>query len=226
MKVIINADDFGHSKGITDGIIYAFKNGVVTSTTAMCNMPYIEYARDLANENKDLGIGIHLTLTVGKSLTKNKTLVDENGYFYKSNRKRDIDETEVYDEYKAQIEKFIKVFGKLPTHIDSHHHFHDMVDLARDVVIKLSEEYGLKVRSHNEYKFVVDFYDKGVSIENLKNILLRNENIEIMCHPAIIDLDLYKSSSYCFERIKELDILCSEEIKEFIKDNNIELTHY
>ena len=101
-----------------------------------------------------------------------------------------------------------------------------MVDLVRDVVLKISEEYGLKVRSHNEYKFVVDFYDKGVSIENLKNILLRNENIEIMCHPAIIDLDLYKSSSYCFERIKELDILCSEEIKEFIKDNNIELTHY
>ncbi|GAA0346175.1 hypothetical protein GCM10008931_41800 [Oceanobacillus oncorhynchi subsp. oncorhynchi] len=38
-KLIINADDFGYSKGVNFGIIESYKNGIVTSTTMMTNMP-------------------------------------------------------------------------------------------------------------------------------------------------------------------------------------------
>ncbi|TGU42153.1 ChbG/HpnK family deacetylase, partial [Mesorhizobium sp. M00.F.Ca.ET.186.01.1.1] len=38
MKLIVNADDFGYSKGVNLGIIEAHRAGVVTSTTTMVNM--------------------------------------------------------------------------------------------------------------------------------------------------------------------------------------------
>lgn len=44
MKLIINADDFGLSKGINKGIIEAYQAGLISSTTIMINMPYAEEA--------------------------------------------------------------------------------------------------------------------------------------------------------------------------------------
>ena len=35
MKLIVNADDYGMTKGVNLGIIEAHKNGIVTSTTLM-----------------------------------------------------------------------------------------------------------------------------------------------------------------------------------------------
>jgi len=37
MKLIINADDFGLSKSISDGIIEGIKFGYITSTSVMAN---------------------------------------------------------------------------------------------------------------------------------------------------------------------------------------------
>ena len=39
-KLIINADDFGYTPAVTQGIIEAHKRGVVTSTTALPTSPY------------------------------------------------------------------------------------------------------------------------------------------------------------------------------------------
>ena len=44
MRVIINADDFGFSKGVNLGILESFENGVVTDTSLMCNMPCFDHA--------------------------------------------------------------------------------------------------------------------------------------------------------------------------------------
>ena len=51
MKLIINADDFGLSKSITDGIVEGIKFGSITSTSIMVNMPYVKYAVEKAIEN-------------------------------------------------------------------------------------------------------------------------------------------------------------------------------
>ena len=39
MKLIVNADDFGLTDGVTRGILDAIRNGIVTSTTRMVNAP-------------------------------------------------------------------------------------------------------------------------------------------------------------------------------------------
>ena len=86
-RLIINADDFGLTPGVTRGILDAHINGVVTSTSAMMNSPHI--AASLAAAQQDapnLGMGVHLVLTWGKPVLapeKVPTLVDDTGHFYK-----------------------------------------------------------------------------------------------------------------------------------------------
>ena len=81
-KLIVNADDFGISEGAVLGIIAAYQQGILTSTTCMMNMPYTDMAISLAKQHPQLGLGIHLVLTLGKPLTSNcKSFIDENGNF-------------------------------------------------------------------------------------------------------------------------------------------------
>ena len=59
-RLIINADDFGLSHGITDGILLTHVKGLLTSTSLMVNQPATEYAVRRASEAPRLGIGIHV----------------------------------------------------------------------------------------------------------------------------------------------------------------------
>ena len=81
MRLIINADDFGLSKSITDGIIEGIKGGYITSTSIMANMEYAEYAVKEAIKNNINCIGLHINLTIGKPVLKNSNLTDEDGIF-------------------------------------------------------------------------------------------------------------------------------------------------
>ena len=47
MKVIMNADDFGFSKGANLGILEGFQNGIISSTSLMVNMPGFAHAISL-----------------------------------------------------------------------------------------------------------------------------------------------------------------------------------
>ncbi len=230
MKLIINADDFGYTKANTEGILEGYRKGIIRSTTALCNMPWLEYGRDLAKDCPGLGIGVHLTLTLGRSLTRVKSFTDAQGNFLS---KKDIgsaslDMKEVYDEWKAQIERYIQVFGHIPTHLDSHHSVHDLNENHRAVALKLGEEYGLHTRRYGPYEFIPGFYGSAATKEHLLEILRENreKDIEIMTHPGFCDLDLYRASSYSTQRVRELDVLCSQEILEYVEKHQIQLTHY
>lgn len=229
MKVIINADDFGYTKAVCDGIIEGYKKGIIRSTTALCNMNYVEYGKELAKDCPHLGIGVHLTLTLGKSLTKNKTLTDEYGNFYKPQQLKEhvFDIEEVYQEFKAQIEKYIEIFGHLPTHLDSHHGMHDYCHNL-EATKRLSDEFHLPVRRYSDYHFVKDFFGENISVEGLISIFekYKNQNIEIMSHPGNCDLELYLKSSYSTDRVKELSVFCNQKIKDYIENHHIILTNY
>ena len=67
--LIVNADDFGLSKGQNYGIIEACRRGVVTSTTALVNGEAVEHAAQLSRDVPELGVGMHFVLTLGMPLT-------------------------------------------------------------------------------------------------------------------------------------------------------------
>lgn len=67
--LIVNADDFGLSRGINYGIIDAHRHGVVTSTTAMMTTNGIEHAAQLSAETPSLAVGLHFVLSYGTPMT-------------------------------------------------------------------------------------------------------------------------------------------------------------
>lgn len=244
-KLIINADDFGLTTGCNKGIIEAIKNGIVTSTTLMFNMPKSEEAIELAKENGITSLGLHLTLTCGKPILNSvevQSLVDKTGSFYKrsTNLLPVMKLEEVEKELRAQIDGFIKTGMKL-SHFDSHHHIH-MYDGIREIVAKLAKEYNVPVRQPNlETKkfyseidikttdyFTWEFYGEGATIDNFKAIIeeFSGGTIEIMCHPAFVDEELEQISSYSKARKEELSILTSEQLKEWITIEGIELISF
>jgi len=232
-KIIVNADDFGYSKGVNYGIIEAHLQGIVNSATMMMNMYAVEHGVELAKKNPTLGLGVHLVLTAGKPLSDGlETIVDENGSFHKqtfwySNPNVKIEEVE--NEWDAQIQRFLS-FGLNPTHLDSHHHMH-MIPILQPIIAKLSQKYNLPVRISEKHhidgitpfsdQLLTDFYGNDIPVDYFETIKERlnpgAETIEIMVHPALVDNDLKNGTSYCFERLTELDILTTAKLPEGIE---------
>lgn len=86
-KLIVNADDFGLHPLINAGIIKGYREGFITSTSLMPSAPCWQEAVQLAQENPQLGIGVHLTLvgSVAPVLPAGKvsSLLDEQGLFWR-----------------------------------------------------------------------------------------------------------------------------------------------
>lgn len=242
MKLIVNADDFGLSKGVNLGIIEAHKNGIVTSTTLMVTMNEVEHGLELAKNHPNLGIGLHLNCTLGKPLTNCKSLLKENGEFYKPKEKPNhdlFDEEELYQEFLSQYELFIKKVGKKPTHIDSHLYAHQIYQKVKNAALRLAIENDIAIRDADvpNYKkayFIGEFkcndendYEEAKKIIISKESeILKHEIVELMCHPAYVDKYIFDTSSYSLGRIRELEILTSKEIKDFITINNVELINF
>lgn len=246
MKIIVNADDMGYTKGVSEGIVEGYKKGVISSTTVMCNMPYAEKVPELLKECEGLGTGVHLTLTCGRPLTKPVTLTDKNGKFlkYREFYARRVDAKEVYEEFRMQIEKFIDLFHCLPTHMDSHQGVHDSVSILLEehpewkenhnvqeiyeVSLKLAGEYKLPVRRACRYQWINGYHGKNATSDKFIELLEENQgkDLELMVHPGYCDLELYTKSSYNTERLRELAGLCDPKVLEYIKERCIELVHF
>lgn len=44
MKVIVNCDDLGYTRGVNEAIVIAYQQGILRSTTALVNGAYIQEA--------------------------------------------------------------------------------------------------------------------------------------------------------------------------------------
>ena len=239
-KLIVNADDIGLSEAVNYGILSAYKNGIVSSTTIMAGMPAFDHAVNILKENPGLGCGVHMTLSLNKPvLDTHKTIVDENGNFYRRITNELIEEkfdlNEIYEEFCAQIDKVIESGIKVD-HLDSHHHVHTLASL-KPVIERLLERYKLPIRggfeTNIEYNKIIpmteSFYNENVTddyfekhIEELKSYNV----IDLMSHPAFVDENLINSTSYAMQRMKEYSILTSKRVQEFLKENKFEITNY
>lgn len=153
-RLIVNADDYGHTPGTCLGIRRAHLQGIVTSTSAMMNRPLAP--AELTNAVRtcpDLGVGVHLVLTTGKPLLPAErvaTIVDTDGRFLKLENfcanlgSMDIDQ--VWAEWNAQVEKFIRHYGKNPDHLDSHHHSSYFTPALFERMCRLAEQLHCAIR--------------------------------------------------------------------------------
>src|SRR5438105_6114679 len=75
-RLVVNADDFGLSPGVNDGILEAHAAGVVSSVSVLVNAPGWEDAvAALRGGGAALGAGLHLNLTAGEPVSGGRTLV-------------------------------------------------------------------------------------------------------------------------------------------------------
>jgi len=65
----VNADDFGFTRDVNQGIIEAHQRGILTAATLMANGEAFEDAVRLARENPRLDVGAHLVLIGGRALS-------------------------------------------------------------------------------------------------------------------------------------------------------------
>jgi predicted glycoside hydrolase/deacetylase ChbG (UPF0249 family) len=245
--LIVNADDFGRSTGIDDGIVRAHRDGIVTSTTFMTNAPTTEHAASLARATPSLDVGVHLVLTYAKPLTnpaRIRSLVREDGSFWRPSEllARTIDRAEALTEYRAQFARARELIGREPTHVDTHHWVHDHPALSW-AVSELARETGAAARTHtpeqrDEYRakgvrttdhFTREFQHPGhIALADLLALLGRLEDgvTELMCHPGEPDADLIATSAYARERPLELAVLTDPRVRDALERQRITLTTF
>jgi predicted glycoside hydrolase/deacetylase ChbG (UPF0249 family) len=152
-QLIVNADDFGRTRGVSAGILRAHLEGIVTSTTAMMNMPGV--AADLhqaKSEAPRLGLGVHLNFTAGRPLLPPEwcaSLVDERGHFLTQEAiaaaPDRVKPDELREELKSQIATFKNALGMLPDHLDAHHFIH-LYPPFFEVYLDLADSFKLPAR--------------------------------------------------------------------------------
>lgn len=235
MKVIFNADDFGLTQGVNNGIVQSHLDGVVNSTTMLVGMPAQQHAVALAKDIPTLKVGLHLRFTLGSPLTKSDNLCDKNGEFFKYDqfwRQQHFTPEAIYNECIAQVEAFLGLGLEL-SHIDSHHHAHTH-PLLLPIVTEIAEKYGVPLRGqkveHLRYTFSDQFYDQSVDLdgllEHLYEMRKQYDVVEVMCHPAIVDKALSDSSGYAVQREKERQVLTNDKLAILLARHSIEVTDY
>jgi predicted glycoside hydrolase/deacetylase ChbG (UPF0249 family) len=152
--LVVNADDFGLTDGVSRAVVRGHREGVVTSTSILAVARSFDLAASLVRDVPDLGLGAHLAL-VGEdppllSAREVPSLVDRTGTFPLSWRtvvrrlaQRRIDPDDIRREFSAQLDRIAGI-GVPLTHVDTHQHLHLWPSVGR-IVVDLAVERGIPV---------------------------------------------------------------------------------
>jgi predicted glycoside hydrolase/deacetylase ChbG (UPF0249 family) len=148
-RLIVNADDFGMSPGVSAGILLAARLGIVTSTTVLVTGE-IDRREVAAARAAGVGLGLHVNLTLGRPLTDGASLVDESGRFVRDARRAAAraGAADVEREIEAQVARFQSLFEAAPSHLDTHHHV-GLHPPVREAVLAAARRLGVPVRSQD-----------------------------------------------------------------------------
>jgi predicted glycoside hydrolase/deacetylase ChbG (UPF0249 family) len=154
--LIVNSDDYGRAASVSAGIREAHWHGIVTSTTAMLNMPDIEAELLTAQRAcPRLGLGVHLTLTAEHPLLPPEQLpslmaLSASDRFPTQAQfaagAGTLSMIEIRAEWRAQIDKFQRITQHAPTHLDSHHHTSYFTPALFETMLKLARDYHCAIR--------------------------------------------------------------------------------
>lgn len=215
--LIINADDWGRSTGETDAAFELFDKRKITSATAMVFMSDSKRAAEIALREK-VPTGLHLNFIqsftesgVAQNIhTRHERIVR----FLAHHRYCQV----IYnpflhrpflDNCSAQLNEFMRLYGKMPTHFDGHRHMH----LCANMLVALPIPSGQKVRRsfsfhYGEKSFLnrqfrafvsrrllkkyksTDFFfalSQNLSDIRIKSVfkLAADASVELMTHPIV-----------------------------------------
>jgi len=148
--LIINADDYGYFKGVSQGILQCVRQGTVTATAVFANSPFLDEHATWLAAVPNVDIGVHLNLTDRQPLTKrlSDALNADGGQFpgkfsiAKAVLSRQIPVDLIRAEWHAQIEHCLARNLQL-SFLNSHEHIH-MLPPLYPIALALASEYGIE----------------------------------------------------------------------------------
>ncbi|MFC1745503.1 carbohydrate deacetylase, partial [Candidatus Riflebacteria bacterium] len=185
MRLIIHADDFGLTRGITDNILEAYDSGTLHRTSIIPNGHAFDYAMGEFFKRKNLKLSIHLNFIEGKALCSPHEiplLVDKNGnfchgflslvmkYFFSTSQIRNSLKRQIKKEMRSQLQKVLEAYPQWHTiSIDSHQYLH-LLPFVFIVLLELRKEFPISfIRIARE-----PFFLCLESFHDLKNYLGSN----------------------------------------------------
>jgi predicted glycoside hydrolase/deacetylase ChbG (UPF0249 family) len=245
-QLIVTADDFDLSEGVSRGILEAHRHGIVTETSVMVNLADLRRAATMLAAAPRLAVGLHLNITRGGSVAPPSAvaeLLGPDGQFLGSPqalpaRMRNV---AVQVEFQAQLDAFVRVFGRLPQHLDTHHHVHQH-PVVLEALLDLAVPLQLPVRSIDSRMrhtvtsrgvgspthFLGDAGDEPYwTVTRLLSTVqtLPPGVTELMCHPGYFD-DAIAYSRYGPQRDVERQALCAPEVAAGLWEQGVQLVTY
>jgi predicted glycoside hydrolase/deacetylase ChbG (UPF0249 family) len=223
--LIVNADDFGASRGVNRGIGEAHERGIVTSASLMVNRPAAAEAAAYAREHPELAVGLHVELRSWRVRRRPWSVV------WSEPRLQQV----VARDVAAQLDRFHALMRCDPTHIDSHQHRHRR-DSLQPIFLALAHELAVPLRHFDpRIRFCGAFYGQdgtgrpqlaAITPAALVELLehLPAAVTELCCHPGYGDAQL--KAWYREERVHEVRTLCDPLVREAIDRLGITLVSF
>jgi len=188
-KLIINADDFGLTRGINLAISECAEVGVLQSATLMPNGEAFDDAVKTAKGREGFETGIHFALSDLKPLLpadKLQGLVGPDGFLPSSpgellkkiagrKKLRDAIRKELFSQAEKVFDCGISV-----THFDSHKHIH-IIPVVLDIIIEIAERFSVKAmrdpfEAEGAWRFFHDL-EKGERTKFVKQYAMTHGSI-------------------------------------------------
>ncbi len=202
-QLIINADDFGMSREVNEGIKKGIKEGVITSVSLLVNMPYFDDAIAFLKKNPQVSIGLHFNISEGAPISHRSevgSLIREDGNFYHWHgviltliRNKNVI-VEIEKELNMQYEKLINSGVKV-SYLDSHHHIHLFPSIFK-IILNFALKH--KIKSIRGRSFKLTFPLFSGTIPSLKQL-----TVTFFC---ILNNILFHSNRHFFENDHLYDI--------------------
>ena len=247
-RIIVRADDLGFTEGVNYGIEKACRDGIIRSVGIMTNMPATRHGYELIKD-LPLCLGLHTNICAGKPLTDPAlipTICDENGNLksskvYRASYKQGIDFVDldqVILEIEAQYQAFVELTGDKPHYFEGHAVASDNFFRGLQIVAErhgcdyLGMNFSGPTRFRNTLLYngmdsMLPDYDP---FESLKRYALKdygpNGVLMFICHPGYLDQPILDVSSLTLPRPKEVAMCISQETKDWLRDNDIEVITY
>lgn len=146
-RVILCADDYALSPGVSDGIAELIHSGHLSGTGAMTTEPgWMGAAGAVADLRRRAAIGLHLNLTMSAPLgampnTLPSGRFDGIGTMMKRARAGSLDVAEIAAEIDRQLDRFEDIAGAPPDFVDGHHHVHVLPGIRAALLQTLARRY-------------------------------------------------------------------------------------
>ena len=145
--VILNADDYAMTRGISEGILALAEAGRLSATSAIVTTD--NWRSDAGAAIKLRGrfaLGLHLNLTFGKPLGPMRRLATDGilpspDVLMGRALSRRIDRAEVGAEIERQLDRFEEAVGYPPDFVDGHHHAHVLPGVRDELIAALKRRF-------------------------------------------------------------------------------------